>query len=189
MNNVHRIFQLPNIPVIGVYNNSMGGTDKFDQLNSYYDGRLRTKKWQIRIYNHFLRAAVVNACVLYNSKQAKPIPLMTYILTIVKEWCNVQKVPTLNNDQMEIELPSKKRKIWSFGTNLMHFAPMDAMYQSRLNSKQRQMVSEKTHVGGAKCVERKQGSNAPLAMSHCAFPKSLKNPAGITSIPSKIWNK
>jgi len=107
---------VPRPTVIGVYNTGMGGTDKFDQLNSYYDSRLRTKKWQIRLYNHFLRAAVVNACILYNGDKKDPIPLITYFLHVIKHWCIPKNINDESGDEEGIKYASKKRttlEYWS----------------------------------------------------------------------------
>lgn len=63
--------QITRPTVVAAYNQIMGGTDKMDQLASYYDDRKRSVKWQHRIYNHFLRIAAINAHILYrdNAKQ------------------------------------------------------------------------------------------------------------------------
>ena len=35
----------------------MGGTDRFDQQLSYYKSTIKTKRWQPRIFTHFISAA------------------------------------------------------------------------------------------------------------------------------------
>lgn len=65
VNSVHNYADL-NIPsLIVLYNMYMGGTDRFDQLMSYYRTKLRTRKWQPRIFAHLIRCCVVNAHILY----------------------------------------------------------------------------------------------------------------------------
>jgi len=59
----HQLIKIPTIAMI--YNNCMGGTDSFDQLLSYYRTTIKTKRWQTRIFTHFLMCAVVNAHILY----------------------------------------------------------------------------------------------------------------------------
>jgi len=55
-----------NIPTIAMlYNKCMGGTDAFDQFMSYYRTTITAKRWQVRVFTHFLMAAVVNAHILY----------------------------------------------------------------------------------------------------------------------------
>ena len=57
---------LISIPTLAmIYNQCMGGTDQFDQLLSYYKTTVKTKRWQTRIFTHFLSCAVVNASILY----------------------------------------------------------------------------------------------------------------------------
>jgi hypothetical protein len=59
-----RLIPIPTITML--YNRSiMGDTDQFDQLLSYYRTRVVTKRWQTRIFTHFLLVAVVNASILY----------------------------------------------------------------------------------------------------------------------------
>ena len=54
------------IPTVAMlYNQCMGGTDQFDQMLSYYKTTIKTKRWQTRIFTHFLMCAVVNASILF----------------------------------------------------------------------------------------------------------------------------
>ena len=69
--------QVPRPSIIGIYNNTMGGTDKFDQREQYYDDRHRTLHWQLRLILHFFRSAVINAKVLYESTQFSIITKIT----------------------------------------------------------------------------------------------------------------
>ena len=78
-----------------IYNNTMGGTDLFDQMVSYYKTRVRTRRWQTRIYFHFLNAMVVNAHILY--KQVKtPVrgddnfTLLSFMLSLISGWATPQ---------------------------------------------------------------------------------------------------
>ena len=58
--------QMIKIPTLAmIYNKCMGGTDMFDQMCSYYRTTIKTKRWQIRIFTHFLMAAAVNAHILF----------------------------------------------------------------------------------------------------------------------------
>ena len=49
-----------------MYNKSMGGVDKSDQLISYHKISRRTKKYWKTIFFHYIDIAVVNSHVLYN---------------------------------------------------------------------------------------------------------------------------
>jgi hypothetical protein len=58
--------QLIKIPTLAlIYNKCMGGTDTFDQMCSYYRTTIKTKRWQTRIFTHFLMAAAVNSHILF----------------------------------------------------------------------------------------------------------------------------
>jgi hypothetical protein len=59
----HQMIKIPTLAII--YNSCMGGTDSFDQLISYYKTTVKTKRWQTRVFTHFLMCAVVNAHILY----------------------------------------------------------------------------------------------------------------------------
>jgi len=56
-------FQFPSI--IKWYNKGMGGTDLFDQFLSYYRPKVKTVAWPVRIFTHFISAAVANAFIIY----------------------------------------------------------------------------------------------------------------------------
>ena len=45
----------------------MGGTDRMDQLNSYYKFHHKGIRWTLRLITHFLGVSVVNANILYNA--------------------------------------------------------------------------------------------------------------------------
>ena len=83
--------KIPRPTVIGAYNEGMGGTDKIDQLVSYYDDRYRTVKWQMRVYLHFLHVAVVNASVLHNCTAGpdNQVSLLQATRKVIEEWCGV----------------------------------------------------------------------------------------------------
>jgi len=52
--------------VIKLYNQSMGGVDKYDQLISYYRIFLKSKKWTLRMVFHALDMAITNSWLEYN---------------------------------------------------------------------------------------------------------------------------
>jgi hypothetical protein len=56
---------MPQPTIVEEYNHGMRGTDGLDQLVSYYRNEQRTKKWQPRVFTHFLHIAVSNAHILY----------------------------------------------------------------------------------------------------------------------------
>jgi hypothetical protein len=64
---LHAINRVTAPSMITYYNSHMGGTDKMDQQLSYYRIKMKTKRWPIKIFLHFLSVAVMNAHVLYRA--------------------------------------------------------------------------------------------------------------------------
>lgn len=68
--------QLIKIPALAmIYNGCMGWTDSFDQFLTYFRTIVMTKRWQTRIFTHFLMAAVVNSHIWFKlggGKKLKP---------------------------------------------------------------------------------------------------------------------
>lgn len=85
VNGHYQLIQIPRPTVIKAYNATMGGTDKFDQYGSYYDDRVRSITWQMRIFKHFLRAAVINAHCIYRMT-TKEITLLDFTKLVILEW-------------------------------------------------------------------------------------------------------
>lgn len=51
--------------VVGEYNRHMGGVDLIDSIMGRYKIKLRSKRWQVRMFYHFLDLAMPNAWLLY----------------------------------------------------------------------------------------------------------------------------
>lgn len=51
--------------VVGEYNRHMGGVDLLDSIMGIYKIRLRSKRWPIRIFYHYLDVTMANAWILY----------------------------------------------------------------------------------------------------------------------------
>lgn len=64
-----------------VYNQSMGGVERADQLLAFYRNDLKTKKWYKRIF-HLLDLAVVNTWLLYRATKGSVMQLAHYKLPI-----------------------------------------------------------------------------------------------------------
>ncbi|KAL3246096.1 hypothetical protein MRX96_057964 [Rhipicephalus microplus] len=58
---------VPQPHCIKIYNKNMGGVDLADRYVSYYRTKIRTKKWTIRVFAHFLDLAVANAWIEYRN--------------------------------------------------------------------------------------------------------------------------
>ncbi|XP_046389640.1 piggyBac transposable element-derived protein 3-like [Ischnura elegans] len=57
--------------VIKKYNQCMGGIDLCDRLLAYYSSSMRTKKWPLRVFTHFVDLAIVNSWVMYRRNCVK----------------------------------------------------------------------------------------------------------------------
>lgn len=73
------------------YNSCMGGIDLCDRLIAYYRSSMRTKKWPVRAFCHFLDLVVVNCWVMYtrscvqeNVQRKDKLGLLQYRLNLSK---------------------------------------------------------------------------------------------------------
>lgn len=57
--------------VVSNYNKFMGGTDLCDRYIAYYRSCIRTRKWPVRVFNHFVDLVIVNCWVMYRRIAAK----------------------------------------------------------------------------------------------------------------------
>jgi hypothetical protein len=110
--------------IVPIYNSCMGGTDKLDQYNCYYELRKRSLKWQKRILLHFMRTSVTNAYVLHqdlhvrqsdqrwNGGKSKKQALRDYISTLIDSLCSSRQDDENNDneEEKEEERPVKKAK-------------------------------------------------------------------------------
>jgi hypothetical protein len=51
--------------IVKHYNMSMGGIDLCDRIITYYRTAMKTCKWPVRVFNHFVDLAVVNCWLMY----------------------------------------------------------------------------------------------------------------------------
>ncbi|KAL3209852.1 hypothetical protein MRX96_037661 [Rhipicephalus microplus] len=68
--------------LVRVYNQSMGGVDRADQLLAFYRNDLKTKKWYKRVVFHLLDLAIVNSWLLYRATKGSSMQLAHYKLQI-----------------------------------------------------------------------------------------------------------
>ena len=76
------------INIVDTYNSSMNGTDMIDQLASYYETSVRSKKWPTRIYTHFLMVSVINAYIIFKKRLPNDyasMPLVDFIESIISD--------------------------------------------------------------------------------------------------------
>ena len=120
---------VPKPTVVDAYNQTMGGTDKFDQLGSYYDSRHRLQgSWQPRIYSHFLRAAVINAMILFNSGNGNKVSLLQFTNSVILDWSGIDEIQVAceerdeddDDDELEEVCPTRSahRSTWSKAKDL-----------------------------------------------------------------------
>ena len=83
-----RRVQIPSHSLIQYYNYGMGGTDKMDQLNSYYHFNHKGIRWTHRLLSHFLGVSMVNAMILHNLQH------LANILSLIEFQDYVIKVST-----------------------------------------------------------------------------------------------
>lgn len=56
---------VPQPAVIKNYNQCMGGIDLCDRLIAYYRSSMRTNRWTVRAFSHFLDLCIVNCWIMY----------------------------------------------------------------------------------------------------------------------------
>ncbi|KAI5722453.1 hypothetical protein M8J76_008557 [Diaphorina citri] len=60
---------------IKMYNKNMGGIDLHDRLIAYYRSYIRTRKWPVRVFNHFVDLVIVNCWLTYRRDiNARDVP-------------------------------------------------------------------------------------------------------------------
>ena len=89
-------FQLHIPAEVVVYNSIMGGTDLHDQKVSYYKSCVTGKRWQTRLFTHFLNSMIVNAHVLYKlvnrlfNRGDDCFTLLSFRQAVIKGWATPQ---------------------------------------------------------------------------------------------------
>ncbi|KAL4142153.1 hypothetical protein QTP88_004670 [Uroleucon formosanum] len=87
--------------IIKLYNQSMGGVDKYDQLISYYRIFLKSKKWTLRMVFHAVDMAITNSWLEYyldcknlNIPNKDRMDLLEFRLRLADNLINVGNVNT-----------------------------------------------------------------------------------------------
>lgn len=62
---------VPQPAIVKAYNQNMGGIDLCDRYLSYYRFYMRTIKWPVRAFNHFVDLTVVNCWIMYRRQCEK----------------------------------------------------------------------------------------------------------------------
>lgn len=69
--------------VVSNYNRCMGGVDLCDRYISHSRINMRTKKWPVRVYFHFIDLAIVNSYIEYKRDQKTPGTLPKKIMDLL----------------------------------------------------------------------------------------------------------
>jgi hypothetical protein len=90
--------------LIDDYNSYMGGTDKMDQLSSYYDFPHRATKWYMMVYHYLREVCLVNAYILYtqymNTTHVKPLSTIEFRCKVVEGLvAGYERHPAADEDQ------------------------------------------------------------------------------------------
>lgn len=103
--------------VIAEYNRHMGGVDLLDCVISHYKIKLRSKRWYIRIFYHFLDMAMCNSWLLYRRIYAaknstnKTLNSADFRLEIAETLCKYKTVNRAKRrSDIECLIQDKKKK-------------------------------------------------------------------------------
>ena len=67
------------------YNTYMGGVDIADQLVIYYGFSHCSRKWWKRVFFHLLEVCMVNAYIMYSSKNHKKLTHLDFVVTVSRQ--------------------------------------------------------------------------------------------------------
>jgi hypothetical protein len=163
--------------LIPAYNFGMGGTDKLDQLSSYYSFTHKAIRWTHRIITYFLGVSVVNATILYNySNREKTMSLMEFFDAVVIALTDLDK--THNWDGLEGNL-GKNEKISSVDSNDLPAKEKDSESDSSSDDgpKPKGKVFPRNRIATLEiAAERIEGSHVPMLLSNKKRRRCVFNP-------------
>ncbi|XP_068081807.1 piggyBac transposable element-derived protein 3-like [Anabrus simplex] len=94
---------IPQSLIVKYYNEKMGGVDLCDRFMSYYRCYIRTNKWPVRMFNHFVDLIIVNCWIMYHRWCAgsgiirqKRLSLMDYKMHVGKALINFKDIGYIN---------------------------------------------------------------------------------------------
>lgn len=136
-----------------------------DRMISYYRSYFRTKKWTVRMFEHFVDFIVVNLWISKRKKEqienidtSKLTTLLDFKLELGKELCSYTAVAaeyTDNDSETEAKVPEKKRKVLDLPSNLKRFDRVGHLprYVEAKNASRCRLssCSKKTHTMCIKC--------------------------------------
>uniref|UniRef100_A0A1B6GN37 PiggyBac transposable element-derived protein domain-containing protein n=1 Tax=Cuerna arida TaxID=1464854 RepID=A0A1B6GN37_9HEMI len=77
------------------YNSHMKGTDRLDQMVSYYPCERKTLRWQKNIFVHFLQVVIVNSLYLYNMYNSDRLSLYDIRVCVLEDLLPPKEAPLL----------------------------------------------------------------------------------------------
>jgi hypothetical protein len=89
--------------VIKIYNKPMGGTDSMDQQLTYYKPRIKSRRWPVRVFLHFLQVSAYNSFVLHRQDKAPKMKFLQYIETLLSQMAT----PCIKGAKLNILLKSR----------------------------------------------------------------------------------
>ncbi|XP_049946937.1 piggyBac transposable element-derived protein 3-like [Schistocerca serialis cubense] len=88
----NRSIDVPQPTIVKSYNFNMGGIDLCDRFMAYYRSNTRTRKWTIRLFNHFIDLAIINCWIMYKRTCAKELVPKCNRLSLINFRLNVANV-------------------------------------------------------------------------------------------------
>ena len=150
---------------IAQYNTYMGGVDLSDQLISYYNVLLKSKKWYKTIFCHTVDLSIVNAFILY------------------KEMCAGTGFEPMSQKEFRKQVAESLRKDWvdaEEARKVSHNPDVHAMFfcPVAINNPVETPASQKATAGRKNCarcfsLERKE-RKTPWKCSACSTPLCLQ---------------
>nr|CAH7745755.1 unnamed protein product [Callosobruchus chinensis] len=101
---------------VAAYNTYMGGIDLLDSMLGYYRIQIRSKKWYMRVFFHFLDMICVNCWILWrpNLKNDNPyLPLSEFKLALAEVLTRanaLQRKRERPSTSLQPQLELKKKK-------------------------------------------------------------------------------
>ncbi|XP_045457152.1 piggyBac transposable element-derived protein 3-like [Melitaea cinxia] len=102
--------------IVGEYNRHMGGVDLIDSIMGRYKIKLRSKRWQVRMFYHFLDLVMSNAWLLYKrvhkikNPQDNLLSSADFREEIATVLCKIGTKAVATKRNIEPEIQAKKRK-------------------------------------------------------------------------------
>ncbi|XP_045509387.1 piggyBac transposable element-derived protein 2-like [Colias croceus] len=102
--------------VVGEYNRHMGGVDLIDSIMAIYKIQLRSKRWQIRLFYHYLDLTMANAWLLYkrvckDNGLSCRLSSADFRLDVAVTLCKLGTKPSMSSRRsLENEIQAKKHK-------------------------------------------------------------------------------